>query len=230
MTIGILPAAGKATRIHGLPKYLLPVPGGYLLERMANRIGVPCYIGANADNYDLLNDYKRPEDRVCKVVSRAMPETILNIRLQAMLGDENVLVGMPDTYWTDETVFLRLTDYLNQGFICAVAVFYVDVDMASRLGVCHWNKEGLLRHIEDKQPQTNGRWVWGAVAWRVDFWQYIQPEDAHLGIALQRAVEQGIEIPVVRCGGDYYDNGTPEDYFHCIRELVEAEYAAKLRA
>lgn len=219
MTIGILPAAGKATRIHGLPKYLLPVPGGYLLERMANRMGVPCYIGANAENFDLINAYKRPEDLAYSVNSRAMPETILAAREFA--GDENVLVGMPDTYWTDEDVFRGLSDYLNKGAICALAIFAVNAEMASRLGVCIPGVDGYLGHIEDKQPQTEMRWVWGAAAWRPAFWRYIQPEDAHLGIAFQRALMRDVTIPMYAAFGDYYDNGTPEDYFRCIRELTE---------
>jgi UTP-glucose-1-phosphate uridylyltransferase len=226
MTIGILPAAGKATRIHGLPKYLLPVPGGYLLERMTTRMGVRCHIGANADNYDLLNAYKRPEDHVYQVNSRGMPETILAARQYA--GDENVLVGMPDTYWTektDENVFWRLTDYLNRGAFCSASVFRVSAEIASRLGVCIQGVDGYLESIEDKQPQTEAQWVWGALGWRVDFWQYIQPEDTHLGIALQRAVDGGVKIPLYPAFGNYYDNGTQEDYFRCIRELTEVVHA-----
>jgi UTP-glucose-1-phosphate uridylyltransferase len=220
MTIGIIPAAGKATRIHGLPKYLLPVPGGYLLERMAHRMGVPCVIGANPDNYDLINACKPPNSTVYSVNSRGMPETILAAREYA--GDENVLVGMPDTYWTDETVFWYLTKFLNRGAVCVAAIFHVSAEMASRLGVCIFRFESslFLNDIEDKQPQTEARWVWGALAWSPEFWQYIYPEDAHLGVALQRALRQGLEIPLWGADGDYYDNGTSEDYFRCIRELT----------
>lgn len=229
MTVGIIPAAGKATRIHGLPKYLLPVPGGYLLERMTTRMGVRCHIGANAENFDLLNTYKRPEDHVYSVESRGMPETILTAR--EFVGDENVLVGMPDTYWTDEHVFSTFKRRIkSNAVICVVAVFFVSADRASHLGVCIRGINNFLDSIKDKQPQYNAQWVWGALAWTSAFWQYIHPDDAHLGVALQRAVDRGVKIPLYLSDGTYYDNGTPEDYFRCIRELTESEHAAELRS
>lgn len=228
MTIGIIPAAGKATRIHGLPKFLLPVPGGYLLERMAARMGVPCVIGANPDNAALLNACKPPNATVYEVNSRAMPETILAAR--PYVGDVHVVVGMPDTYWTDEAVFQRLSTWLTRGAICAVAVFYVSPEAGSRLGVCRTQYDGnalVLNGIQDKQPQIAHQWAWGAVAWRPAFWRYILPDDAHLGIALQRAVAAGETIPLYPADGPYYDNGTPDDYFRCIRELTEDSYAVR---
>lgn len=228
MTLGIIPAAGKATRIGGLPKFLLPVPGGYLLERMLSRIGVPCYIGARPEHGNLMNAYIRPEDTVYQADTRSMPETILAAR--PYVGDEHVLVGMPDTYWTDEVIFQRLDAWLDRGAICAAAVFYVDPAMASRLGVCRTAYDGntlVLSKIEDKRIQISHQWAWGAVAWRPAFWRYILPEDAHLGIALQRAVSAGETIPLYPADGPYYDNGTPEDYFRCIRELTEVEHATR---
>lgn len=227
MTVGILPVAGKATRIQGLPKYLLPVPGGYLLERMLSRMGVPCCIGANPDNAALLNSYKRPEDHVYQVASATMCETILTAR--PLVGDETVLMGMPDTYWTDDSVFHRLRDYLDEGYICALVVWTVSADMASRLGVCipiptHDNHTIFLDSIQDKQPQSSSKWVWGAMAWTVDFWQYIRPADVNPGSALNRALDADEAIPLYLASGAYYDNGIPDDYFRCIRELTGAAH------
>lgn len=232
MTKGIIPAAGKATRIHGLPKFLLPVPGGYLLERMAARMGVPCYIGANPDNAALLKATCPPNATVYEVNSRAMPETILAAR--PYVGDEHVLVGMPDTYWTDKYVFDVLRDRLEMKWaICAVALFAVEPVMATRLGVCGViNNTGIpfISSIVDKSatipdaPYVN---AWGAMAWTPEFWQYIHPEDAHMGIAMQRALDAGVRIAAFLASGDYYDNGTPEDYFRCIRELTGVEHAIR---
>lgn len=221
MTVGILPVAGQATRIQGLPKYLLPVPGGYLLERMLSRIDVPCFIGGNPDNAALLERYKRPEDTVYQVASATMCETILTAR--PLVGDENVLMGMPDTYWTDETVFQRLEERLDKGYICAVAIFRVDAEMAARMGVCITKADSIyLDSIEDKQPQTGSKWVWGAMAWSAEFWQYIDAKDANPSASMMRAIDRGVEITTCAFSNHYYDNGIPEDYFRCIRELTGA--------
>jgi len=232
MTIGILPAAGKATRIHGLPKYLLPVPGGYLLERMAARMTAPCVIGANPDNAALIESCKPPNSTVYTVNSRSMPETILAAREYA--GDDNVLVGMPDTYWTDEDVFASLKmRTINFGMMCAVALFAVTPIQATRLGVCPITNVGgypFIASVIDKNPHVSTEYriyAWGALAWRAEFWQYIQPDDAHMGIALQRALDDDVPIMAYLADGDYYDNGTPDDYFRCIRELTEVNHATR---
>lgn len=218
--IGLIPTAGKATRIHGLPKFLLPVPGGYLLERMLSRMGVPCVIGTHPDNAALMNTYKRPEDTVYQVASQTMCETILTARPYA--GDEPVLMGMPDTCFTDEYVFQGLMTYLAQGAICAAAVFYVSAAMASRLGACLPDGSDFLVTIEDKQPQSRERWVWGALAWTAEFWQYIHKEDVNPGASMTRAIAAGVHIPLYFASGNYYDCGIPDDYFRCIRELTGA--------
>lgn len=223
MTKGILPVAGHATRIQGLPKYLLPVPGGYLLERMLSRMDVPCFIGGNPDNAALLERYKRPQDQVYQVASATMCETILTAR--PLVGDHNVLMGMPDTYWTDDSVFQSLTGYLNVGAMCVLAVWLVGPIMASRLGVCVPKDRYTalsLERIENKLPQHLPQLVWGAMAWTSEFWQYMQPEDVHPGVAVMRAVAQGIDIPLYLASGKYYDNGIPDSYFRCIRELTGA--------
>lgn len=225
MTVGILPVAGKATRIQGLPKYLLPVPGGYLLERMLSRMGVPCYIGANPENAALLDSYKRPEDHVYQVASQTMMETILTAR--PLVGDETVLMGMPDTYWTDPHVFAVLNHRIKRDdVICAVALFSVTPMQATRLGVCSFKFVGDIPYITsviNKSPDAlnipDVR-VWGALAWTSAFWQYMQPEDSHPGIAIHRALDAGMPIGAFLASGDYYDNGIPDDYFRCIRELT----------
>lgn len=221
--IGLIPTAGRATRIHGLPKYLLPVPGGYLLERMLNRISVPCYIGANPDNAALLETCKRPEDTVYQVTTETMCETLLAARPYA--GDEPVLMGMPDTYWTDKLVFKALQRRIEAGSVCVAAVFKVSAETASRLGVCipqRIEHDILLDGIEDKQPQSEAQWVWGAMAWRPEFWEFIDPADPNPSASMNRALAAGVPIPLYFADGSYYDNGTPEGYFQCIRELTDA--------
>lgn len=234
MTAGIIPAAGKATRLHGLPKFLLPVPGGYLLEQMANAIGVQCLIGASADNFDLVDTYKRPGDLPYLVSSRSMPETILAARKYT--ADNNVLVGMPDTYWTDKTVFSALTRRLDEGAPCVVAMFEVSAAQAARLGMCEVNywcclpgDWSTIRRIDDKNPATKLKFAWAALGWRPEFWQYIEPTDAHMGIALQRAIDSGVEVQGYLARGPYYDCGIPDDYFRCIRELTGQEAAHAIR-
>ena len=221
--IGIIPAAGHATRLHGLPKFLLPIPGGYLLERLADRIGVPCFIGASHHTYPFVDAYKRAEDIAYLVNSASMPQTILGARRFA--GHQHVLTGMPDTYWDDEQVFPNLARSLDCGAMAAAAVFAVGPEQARGLGMCELREDDddglIIARIDDKPVRTALRYAWGALAWTLDFWDFIHEDDAHMGVALQRAIRAGVRIAAYPAAGAYYDCGTPQDYWRCIRELTE---------
>lgn len=226
--IGLIPAAGHATRIHGLPKFLLPVPGGYLLDVLARRMlaaGVSCvYIGTNRENWDLVRRYKPDGAHVYCVDSATMSETALAARMVVNI-DEDVLFGMPDAHWTDETVYQRLAATLRRDVKTpvAAAVWAVRPDQERTIGMCKVigaNGDYQIEKVVDKPKFTHWRYGWGALAWRKAFWRYLAPDDPHVGYALQRAVVMGETAPAVIVPGNYYDCGTPDAYSACIRSLA----------
>lgn len=226
--IGILPAAGNATRINGLPKFLLPIPDGYLLdwhERAMRRAGVAAvYIGANAQTYPILCQYA-PEATV--YVARAhetMSETVLS-GYDAITehGYPFCLFGMPDTYWTDDGVYTKLAFALAEGAQLAVALFLLLPGQHRHVG-CVDVDGGRIVSVADKPEGGHYFWGWGALAWKTPFWSCIRPEDAHVGFAIPRAIEAGLDVRAVRMDGEYHDCGTTERYFECIRRL-ETEHA-----
>lgn len=221
MTIGIIPCAGQATRIQKLPKFLLPVPGGYLLkvlhERMVSAGAQQTLVGANVFNWNLLSAYPLSGLTLYEANTPTMSQTVLNARAYLDL-DQDILFGMPDTYWTDERVFDRLLAELNGSPVVAiVGLWHVDREQSRKLGMCDVSLGGILLNIEDKPPQTDLHYAWGAIAWRRAFWPYINPLDPHVGFALQRALEAGKIIRAVTFDGQYFDCGTADDYFACIR-------------
>ncbi len=226
--IGLIPAAGHATRIHGLPKFLLPVPGGYLLDVLVWRmraVGVSrIYIGTNSENWDLVSRYKPDGARIYCVESATMSETVLAACMYINL-DEDVLFGMPDAHWTDETVYQRLAATLRHAASAPVtaAVWALRPAQEQTIGVCKVigaNGDYQIEKVIDKPKFTHWRYGWGALAWRKAFWRYIEPDDPHVGYALQRAVVMGEHVPAQIIPGNYYDCGTPDAYSACIRSLA----------
>lgn len=223
--IGLLPAAGKAERIHGLPKYLLPVGDSYLLDIHVKRMQAAdvsqVYIGANAANCDLLNHYSPFATVVYEAnPCETMSETIL---ATAETGGEiiplpTVLFGMPDTYFEDEQVYVKLTAALDTASV-AVAVFELRPMQYRNIG-CVRIEDGRITKVLDKPTLAHFIRGWGALAWRPEFWQYLDPRDAHVGFAVQRAIEAGVDVRAVYCEGDYWDCGTPDEYFECIRSIT----------
>jgi len=224
MMISIIPAAGQATRLHGLPKFLLPTPNGsFLLETLHNRMRAAgsdrTLIGANPDNAELLRQYKPDGATVYTVHSATMSETVLAAR--KYINDADVLFGMPDSFWTDDSVYQRLAADLAAGAMVSVALFWTWPNQHRSLGMCDvgFNDDDELAIIQviDKPETTNLHYAWGAMAWRPDFWQFIDPADPHVGYALQRAIEARANVRGYLAIGLYWDCGTPEGYFACIR-------------
>lgn len=227
--IGLLPAAGRATRIGGLPKWLLPVPEGSLLNLHVQRLqaagATKVYIGAGYHNSGLLYQYAPAGTETYLVNSKSMPETVKAAGAH-LDTNEPVILAMPDTYWTDATILSRLAAALldDTSTIAGAALWEVNAVQARKLGVCAVGSDRITAVI-DKSETTDLRRAWGVLAWRKAFWQYIAPGDAHMGVALQRAIDAGKTVCAVYAAGPYYDCGTTDDYFQCIRELTEPEVA-----
>lgn len=224
--IGLLPAAGKAERIHGLPKYLLPVGESYLLkahvDAMLKAGCMSVAIGANDDNYDLIQSYTGAY--VYKAAAyQTMTETLLSgwLTLPSDMRKESVLFGMPDTYWTNfgYDALLRFINLPDVVLFC----HQVRWNQWRRGGMVTVEVGGRVSRIVDKpllMPETP--WIWSAMLWQPTLWPYIRPEDKHVGYSVQRAVEAGLHVhAVVAWEGDYYDCGTPEEYFEMIRALTK---------
>jgi UTP-glucose-1-phosphate uridylyltransferase len=226
MTIGILPCAGNATRLHGLPKYLLPVGDSYLLAIHVRRMqaaGVKhVYIGANRDNYDLVEKYAPDRCTVYLVNSKTMSETILAARKYA--GDEDVLFSMPDTYFDDETIYNRMCSWV-QNSPCVAAVFETRPEQRRLLGMCEIGEASITRIMDKPQLATGLVHAWGMVAWKPSFWPYIQADDPNFGTAMQRAIDYKIIVTAIGSLADYFDCGTSAEYFKCIREITGVTHA-----
>lgn len=224
--IGILPAAGKATRIHGLPKYLLPIEDTYLLVwhlRNMRAVGVnSVHIGTNADNLEFIHPRLLDAWAYIPRSYATMTQTVLGARLH-IKPDDNVLFAMPDTYWTAPGVLLPLQMALWNEADVAVALFKTRPGQRNG-GMCRI-RGNQISEVIDKPTNGNYRFIWGALAWTPTFWEYMQPDDPHVGYALPRAIADGLDVRAVLCDGEFWDCGTPEDYFACIRSTTEKSYA-----
>lgn len=222
--IGLLPAAGRATRIGGLPKWLLPVPEGSLLalhvQRMTDAGTAKVAIGAGYHNSGLILQYAPAGTETYFVTSKTMNETVLKARRIA--GDQPVLLGMPDTYWRAADVYTRLAQASVGSILATVAVWRIRPDQRGRVGQCAINPIGRVVRMADKDADCAYPWVWGALIFQPGLWDYIKPEHPHVGYAVNAAVEAGECIMSEQIAGDYYDCGTSAEYFKLCATFTEA--------
>jgi dTDP-glucose pyrophosphorylase len=178
MTWGIIPAAGIGSRIQPLAfsKELLPVgsriddgPGGgkierpravseYLIERMmiggATKIAFVIsptksdiieYFGGGLGDTRFAYVVQQQPGGLCDAIFHALP----------LLGDEPVLVGLPDTIWYPSNALAHLPDD-KLSFLC------FPVEEPQHFDAVVSEPDGRVREIQVKQATPASHWIWGA--------------------------------------------------------------------
>ena len=233
MTVGLMPIGGNARRMNGIPKFLLPVVDSSMLavlyERML-RVTPKIILDVNARNREWV-EMNTPDGALIYEWNAEPMSRALLLAREHIATEQTVLFGMPDTYWTDENVYETLLDNIGDAIV-NVAVWYTEPKHRSKRGMCindgGFNGSARLMEVIDKPSKDTaihnetGRFLlvdgWGAMVWQPEFWQYIFPEDPHVGFALQRAIEVGENVRGYNFPGKYYDCGTPDEYYECIIE------------
>lgn len=213
--IGIIPAAGRAERMGGIPKYLLPTPEGSLIDVLSFKIGsvIPkIVILTTQTGRDLL--WNRQGVRV--VNTQTMSETVLCVHDHSV----STFLGLPDTYFEEKYAFEQLKNALEKGADVAVGVFETRPEQRSKLGMCLIHEDRVSAVI-DKPEETTLTYAWGVLAWKPEFWQFIKASDPHVGYALPRAIGVGMDVRAVPMRGQYFDCGDYREYFSMIRYLTE---------
>jgi hypothetical protein len=222
--IGLIPAAGDAARMFGVPKFLLPTPGGVLIDVMAARMSASCsrlFTGTQSRHYGMVNHRLGSATHTIYLADTStMSETVLIGR--RFTFDQPVLFGMPDTWFEDSAAFAKLAAAVHDGADVAVGVFEAQPGQHRKGGMCRV-EDGRVLAVIDKPDVCAWPHIWGALAWRPTFWPFIAPADPHVGYALPRAIADGLNVRAVRLGGVYWDCGTPDDYFDCIAAQRVAE-------
>lgn len=212
--VGLLPCAGKAERMMGLPKFLLPVGDTYLLKwhvrqmmaTVATVISIP-----NPENRALLQEYLGWIDIIAPAVETlTFCETLCQVR--PLCGSQQVVMSLPDTFVNgdarDNLPDLQEALDRHPDWDAAVLAFELNPWQVGRLGLLELDDKHLIQRVHDKDATRTTGLIWGAAAWRTSFWKHIKPEHKHLGIAFETA-----RTGMVRGRGTFYDCGTPEEYY-----------------
>ncbi len=243
--LGIVPAAGSATRMQPLSgsKELLPlgrhdgageaagairVVSDYLVERMllagADRL---CFI-ISGDKGDLVRYYARSRwggriffalqpqpSGLCDAVFRAAP---------LVRAREAVLIGLPDTVWYPRDAFA-------QRLRAGVHLITFPVARPEEFDAVEEAPTGVVRRIEVKTPGSPTRRVWGAITapgevfLRLErFWRACDGQAQFLGDLFNAWIASGELVTCDRQGSRYWDIGTPAGYEQALRDRVWTGY------
>jgi dTDP-glucose pyrophosphorylase len=240
VTWGIVPAAGLGTRIQPLAcsKELLPIGtrdaqgrerpcavSEYLVERMAaagadrvcfviapGKTDILRYYGASKGPVEFFYRVQEEPRGLCDAIFRALP---------LVHGDDDVLVGLPDTLWYPDNGLRRLPrDEL--------AFLLFPVTHPERFDAVRHDAAGRVLEVQVKQPGATDRWIWGAfrAPGRVmhelfALWIARGRRDEYLGTLVNAWLATGGRAVACRFGERYVDVGTLEGYRDAAKLIEE---------
>lgn len=231
MTWGIIPAAGRGSRIQPLAfsKELLPVgsrtSGGterpcavseYLLDRMllagadricfvisAGKTDIMQYFGAEYGSASIAYVVQPQPAGLCDAIFRAEP----------VIGrDESVLVGLPDTIWFPEGALGDLPE--DQ-----LAFLLFPVDRPEFFDAVVLDPSDRVLEIQVKQQGAASNWIWGAFRMPgavytdlKELWLARDRRDEYIGTLVNAYLAAGGSAVGVKSGRAYVDVGTLNGY------------------
>ena len=209
--VGVIPAAGSATRLGPLPcsKELIPVGGRPVLEYVVDRMrAVPAAeirVVTRPDKADVVEHARRLG---ATVVEARPPSAAASIHLgtAGLDADDVVLVGFPDSVWEREDGFVAVVAALGHGADVALGCFRSDE--LERSDVVVADEDGIVRAVQVKPSRPASEWIWGCAAARPCALAGLA-EHAHPGTLFDRLARAG-RVRAVRLDGEFVDIGTPE--------------------
>jgi dTDP-glucose pyrophosphorylase len=211
--VGVIPAAGYATRLQPLvgSKEVLPVRGKPMLDHVVGRM--------LAGGCDRLRVVTRPEkeDVIAHAgalgaeVVLAHPETVGASFFAGMAGlaDEDiVLIDFPDTIWEPVDGFVRLVEAVRAGCDVALGLFRIDAADLPRSDVVVRGGDGRIERVDVKPAAPASEWIWGCAAGRASVWSGLGGTDWPGGY-IDSLCRAGRDLHAIEISESWIDVGTP---------------------
>jgi glucose-1-phosphate thymidylyltransferase len=236
---GIIPAAGRGTRIQPLAfsKELLPVGSRgedqaerpcavseYLVERMvlggADKIcfviapgksDIMHYFGASYGATPIVYVVQSQPRGLCDAVFSAIP---------AIEHGGPVMIGLPDTIWFPSAALAQLPDDL-------LSFLLFPVERPELFDAVVVQEDGHVAEIQVKRRDAASHWIWGAFKMPESIffalnslWRERRCSDEYFGTLINAFLVRGGEAIGVKAGEAYVDVGTLQGYRHAIELLA----------
>ena len=210
----VYPAAGLASRLGGVPKFLLPNASSESI--LASHTG-SCELPPNQKIVvtrptlvDFVAEHLGGAARVVGLPSISGSQSVLfGARQDSAVS--SVSIALPDTIVSPAIDHIGLYSALGECDI-AIAAFPTRGDQQGKLGGLVMRNRAVQR-IVDKDASKPTQLHWGAVAMHsAVLWEFAKNEDQNIGIAVNRALASGLTVHVAQVGTSYFDVGTLSEY------------------
>ena len=205
MVVGVIPAAGLATRL-GLAegaKELVEVGGrpvmDYLVERL-RAVTDEIVVVTRPDKRDVVEHSRSLGLRVVE----GEPSSVSESLLLGLSGADTVLLGFPDTIWEPVDGFVRLVEALEESDV-ALGVFESEEPGRSDVVALDGDR---VEAVDVKPAKPRSNLIWGCAAARAETLTGLDRHDQP-GLLFDEVAREG-RARAVRFAGAMIDIGTPE--------------------
>lgn len=219
----IIPAAGLATRMRGIPKFLLPCDEIYtsLIERHVKELIEVCdtiWIPTRPDLVMLFETLGISKDRivVLPVVTENMSQTVN--RVIEISSAKHFCLVMPDTFFYGELPYKKLNSTPS---FAELALWRIREDQKGKLGQVKVLPEGKVVDIQDKVANCDYPLFWGALTFSSKIKEFINLDDPHIGYAVKAGLKAEEKIDYKVFDGEYFDCGTPNEYLKMLEKVIK---------
>jgi len=218
-TSAILPAAGSAIRMRGLPKFMLPCSQDYetLLERHVRNL-LPLvetiWIPTRPEFAHLIVKLGfGPKVIIHAIETETMSETVLEVARFSKA--DRFILCMPDTYFHKDLPYSNLADSNSD---LELTAFKLRKDQKGKLGQINIDKDDRVLDAQDKILNCDYEFAWGAMSFTSKFVSLIDKAEPHVGYAIPRAIQE-FKVTAQKSGTEYFDCGTPAEYLRMLKTI-----------
>lgn len=217
--IGLIPCSGTASRMSGIPKFLLPCKEGNLIDNSINIFKSnnidDIYVSISTENEHFIKN----RDHIKYIVknTNTMSETVKNlIEIKA----KKYILIMPDTYFINDinkdfNEITKMHMMLND-FDIVVILWKIKEYQYGKLGQVEVNNAKVI-DVMDKNLNCKYQYSWGIIGWTNKVNHLIDEKTPHIGYILNEALKNNIDIGYIISDTEYFDCGTPDEYFKMIK-------------
>ena len=210
--VGVVPAAGYATRLQPLPcsKEVYEIRGrpvmDYLVDRMRAGGCTRLRVVTSPEKADVIEHAQALSAETVLDHPASVSES-LAAGMEGLAEDDIVLIGFPDTLWEPESGYRPLVDAVRDG--CDVALGLFRTPDLQRSDVVVFDDSRKIVGIDVKPIRPPSEWIWGCAAGRVQAWSGLGGTEWPGGY-IDRLCRGGGDVRGVELSDIWLDIGTKE--------------------
>jgi hypothetical protein len=207
MKIGLLPASGKATRLNGIPKFLLPLEGHNTIinwhVKMMLQVCDEVQICTRANWISFLMDMGFPSNVKFNVIE---PSTLSHALSEMMLENNKYLFGMPDT-WIANTSENMYEELSKSEADVTLGAFKCSDFLIGQVGQLNIDDDLNIIDLREKDSSCTYPHMWGSMAFNNI---KLNPSLLYPSMQIMDWIAEGKSVKAVKLQGDYIDAGSFE--------------------